>query len=146
MNQTPTDLFAIKPEELQKVDFPVEFRDVYVDFGPPPLFGENDDAGDAAAPTGKKLQEKHRAVVDVEKGYTFAIVSKDYEIITNGKAIDLAAECFQSVFQLTDASQMEMFNVIMPSTRSQCHIDFLHKNRRFGMDDSDPWAPFIRVS
>lgn len=140
MNQSQDDLFAVDPKSLQKVDFPVEFRDVYVDFG------SGCTPAGACHVSGKVKQAKHQAVVDVEKGYTFAIVSTDYQIITNGEAIELAAKCFQSVFQLTDASDMEMFNVIMPSTRSQCHIDFLHKKCRFGMDDSDPWAPFIRVS
>lgn len=139
-NPTPpeADFFEVDEKSLSQFDFPVEFRDVYVDLR----------IGDKGSlfPDSMNKQEKHIAVVDVERAYTFAIVSPDYEIVSNLQAVLLAEKCFQTVFKLTDTSQMKLFNVIMPKTRSQCHIDFLHRQSRFHIKDGDPWAPFIRVS
>ena len=139
-NPTPSeaDFFEVDEKSLSEFDFPVEFRDVYVDF-------KTGDQG-SLFPDSMVKQDKHLAVVDVDREYTFAIVSPDYEIVSNLQAVQLAEKCFQTVFKLTDTSQMKLFNVIMPKTRSQCHIDFLHRQSRFQIKDGDPWAPFIRVS
>lgn len=139
-NPTPSedDCFEVNEKSLSEFNFPVEFRDVYVDL-------RSGDKG-LLFPGSMVKQEKHLAVVDVDREHTFAIVSPDYEIVSNLKAVQLAEKCFQTVFKLTDTSEMKLFNVIMPKTRSQCHIDFLHRQSRFHIQDGDPWAPFIRVS
>lgn len=133
------DLFDISTDKLEPYDFPVEFRDVYVDFASRTKDGDK-------TLIHAKMQERHVAVVDVEREYTFAIVSQDYEIVTNKQAVELAEKCFQAVFKLTDCKHMKLFNVTMPSTRSQCRIDFLHAQSRSHVNGRDPWAPFIRVS
>jgi hypothetical protein len=133
------DCFQVDTKEMEPFDFPVEFRDVYVNFS------ATDTDDDVQAEQTKK-QDRHVAVVDVERKYTFAIVSRDYEIVTNAQAVALAEKCFQAVFKLTDCGLMRLFNVNMPSTRSQCQIDFLHARSRSHVRDGDPWAPFIRVT
>jgi len=133
------EYFNVSSGDLERYDFPVEFRDVYVDFSQPTTDGKS--TLELA-----KLQDRHVAVVDVERNYAFAIVSQDYEIVTNAQAVTLAEECFKAVFQLTDLSHMRLFNVTIASTRSQCQIDFLHARSRSFINGSDPWAPFIRVS
>jgi Domain of unknown function (DUF932) len=133
------DLFDVSTDKLEPYDFPVEFRDVYVDFASRTKDGDK-------TLIHAKMQDRHVAVVDVEREYTFAIVSQDYEIVTNAKAVELAEKCFQAVFKLTDCKQMKLFNVAMPTTRSQCRIDFLHAHSRCHINGRDPWAPFIRVS
>jgi hypothetical protein len=133
------DLFDVSAQDLEPYDFPVEFRDVYVDFAKRSKDGNKTIAR-------AKMQERYVAVVDVEREYTFAIVSQDYEIVTNTQAVELAERCFQAVFKLTDSKHMKLFNVTMPSTRSQCRIDFLHAQSRSKFNGRDFWAPFIRVS
>ena len=133
------DLFAFEQQRLQEVLFPVEFRPVWV-----PLVVQDK----ARLFPEEKLTELERfqAVTDVEEGYVFAIVGKDYELITNQEAIDLGKECFRTVFKLTDDSKMRLFNIVMPRTRSFCHIDFLYSEGIFDSGPADPWAPFLRIT
>ena len=70
-NPTPSenDFFEVDEKSLSEFDFPVEFRDVYVDFKTGhqrSLFSDS-----------MIKQDKHLAVVDVDREYTFAIVSPD---------------------------------------------------------------------
>ena len=91
MDRETKDLFDVSVQELEPYDFPVEFRDVYVDFAKRTKDGKK-------TLINAKMQERHLAVVDVEREYTFAIVSQDYEIVTNKQAVELAEKCFQAVF------------------------------------------------
>jgi len=134
-----TDLFSYDQGCLQELLFPVEFRPVYV-----PLLAH--DRGQLFPDEKLTEIERFRAVTDVESGYVFSIVGEDYKLVTNREAIELGKECFRTVFKLTDDSKMALFNVIMPGTRSFCHIDFLYMGAISESRKGDPWAPFLRVT
>lgn len=93
-------------------------------------------------------QSHFSAIVDVERSHVFSVVADDYDLITNERAIALGRQCFRQIFKLTDVVQMKCFNVIMPKTRSFCHIDFLHEPLGFTplSNKDDQWQPYLRVT
>ena len=97
--------------------FPVTLRPLYMQVGDPQ----------------KRFQqlERHFAVVDVERQSPFAVVTDDYELVTNKAAYDMAAEMMKKVFQTTQIDDMACLNITMPKTRSFCHIDLIHKTADF---------------
>ena len=130
--------FCFDESDLAKILFPVELRPVLVSFSA--ATGNN---ADTTEPT---EVPHYQAVVDVERSKVFSIVTQGYEIVTNEQAINLAGECFQTVFRVTDAASMQLFNIIMPKTRSFCHVDFVHSDAEFDFFADDPWSPFIRMT
>ncbi len=129
--------------DLKEVLFPVELQPVFLQFEDQPrLF---DDGGN---PKSKKYQpiSRFRAVVDTERNYTFAVVSESYRLVTNRFAVKLGRECFRQVFSEASAEGMEVFNIIMPSTRSFCHIDFTHRERAVYPWEGESWGPYLRVT
>lgn len=89
---------------------------------------------------------RHRAVVDVEKEYVFAMVTDEYKLVTNAQALELGRECFRTVFERVDVEDMELFNTIMPEKRSFCHMDLVHGEASYEYFDNDPWTPYLRVT
>ncbi len=49
---------------------------------------------------------RHFAVVDVERRQLFAVVTDDYELVTNKDAYDMAAEVMKKVFHTTQIGDM----------------------------------------
>ena len=137
-NESTQDYFAYDQEKLHRVLFPVELRPVQVMMEWPQAESE---AGEypMKAP-------RHRAVVDMDRRSVFTVVTDNYELIKNSEAIELGRDCFQTVFKLTDLSKMMLFNIIMPGSRSFCHIDFVHREVQFNYFDDDPWTPFLRIT
>ena len=123
---------AWKPRDPAEAFFPVEMR---------PLFMPASDGLD-------KYQQlrRHFAVVDVERQHPFAVVTDDYELVTNKAAYDMAAEVMKKVFHTTQIGDMECLNITMPKTRSFCHIDLIHKSADFSPWEKDKWTAFLRIS
>ena len=118
--------------------FPVELKPVFIQSAKPSkdLFGE----------VGYQALPRHFAVVDSESEYAFAVVTEDYHLVTNQQAYDLAAEALKSVFNFTALEDMACLNVIMPKSRSFCHIDLIHKDSDFEPWKNDRWVPFVRIT
>ena len=89
---------------------------------------------------------RFKAVTALDRKYVFAVVAEDYQLITNKEAIELGRECFQSVFSLLHGSDMELFNIVTPTTRSFCHIDYTHRQSEFNPFGGDTWIPYIRIT
>ena len=47
---------------------------------------------------------------------------------------------------MTQAEEMKVFNVIMPKTRSFCHIDYIHPRAEFKPFEKDKWFPYLRIT
>ena len=94
----------------------------------------------------RREASRHLAVVDTEKKHVFAMVTDGYKLVTNEEAIELGRECFRTVFERVDVEDMELFNTIMPDTRSFCHMDLVHGQASYDYYDNDPWTPFLRVT
>ena len=113
--------------------FPVEKRSLYM-----------------KKPSEKSVQysklPRHFAVVDVENNYSFAVVTDDYKLVTNKEAYNRASEIMRKVFYTTTTDDMVCLNVIMPKTRSFCHIDLVHKAADFSPWEHDKWTAFLRIT
>jgi hypothetical protein len=84
-------------------------------------------------------------VVDVERNRSFAVVTDDYELVTNMAAYEMTADVMKIVFHTTQIGDMACLNVTMP-TRSFCHIDLIHKTADFSPGNSYEWTAFLRIS
>jgi hypothetical protein len=131
-HKTMTTARSWKARDPAEAFFPVELR---------PLFMANEDGLE-------KYQQlkRHFAVVDVERQNPFAVVTHDYELVTNQAAYGLAAEVMKKVFRTTQIGDMECLNITMPRTRSFCHIDLIHKAADFSPWEKDKWTAFLRIS
>lgn len=121
-----------KPKDPNEAFFPVEMRPLYM-----PVSDRLDHY--------QKLN-RHFAVVDVERENAFAVVTDDYELVTNRQAYGMADEVMKKVFHATKAGDMQCLNVVMPKTRSFCHIDLIHKSADFSPWERDKWTAFLRIS
>jgi hypothetical protein len=121
-----------EPINPGKAFFPVELRPVFM-----PSTGD--------ANTQIKLP-RHFAVVDIERNHPFAVVTDDYELVTNQQAYDQAAEIMKQVFQTTKMEDFACLNITMPASRSFCHIDLIHQSSNFEPWEKDKWTPFIRIT
>src|SRR4051794_33234403 len=95
---------AWKAKDPAEAFFPVELRSLYM-------------------PTGDGLENyqqlnRHFAVVELERQNPFAVVTDDYELVTNKAAYDMAAKVMKKVFNTTQIGDMECLNITMPKTRS----------------------------
>lgn len=90
--------------------------------------------------------QRHFAVVDVERQHPFAVVTDDYELVTNETAYDMASEVMKKVFHTMKINDMVCLNITMPKTRSFCHIDLIHKAADFSPWEKDRWTAFLRIS
>jgi len=89
---------------------------------------------------------RHFAVVDVEREHALAVVTDDYELVTNQQAFKMAEEVMKRVFQTTQLGDMGCLNITMPKTRSFCHIDLIHKTADFSPWEADKWVAFLRIT
>jgi len=129
-----------KPVDPSKAFFPVELRPVYIEALDPRA------AGNDLFSAGFQPLPRHQAVVDIDRGSAFAVVTEDYKLITNKAAYDLAADAMKAVFKMTDLENMQCLNVTMPRTRSFCHIDLVHSESDFEPWGKDRWTPFVRIT
>ncbi len=118
--------------------FPVALKPVFIE-----ATGNEGDLFNASA---YQALPRHQAVVDVDGGNVFAVVTEDYHLVTNQQAYELAAEALKSVFAFTSLADMECLNVTMPKSRSFCHIDLIHKGSDFEPWQNDRWVPFVRIT
>jgi hypothetical protein len=124
---------------VEDVLFPVALHPVFVaaGFRQGNLFYEN---------SSYRQVPGFKAVMAEDNGRVFAVVAQDYGLVTNKEALKLAESCFRAVFKLVKAEDMKVFNVIMPKTRSFCHVDFVHQEHGFNLSPKDRWFPYLRVT
>jgi hypothetical protein len=118
--------------DIQEAFFPVELRPVYVD--------RLDNSNDY-----RKL-DRHFAVLDLERGHAFAVVTDDYKLITNQSAYTMAADAMKKVFEVTKLTDLACLNITMPKSRSFCHIDLIHRTSNFSPWEKDEWTAFLRIT
>lgn len=123
-----------KEPEIEDALFPVELKPVFVDTSADNFF------------LNPQIIRDFQAVVDLDKKRIFAVVAQNYRLITNQEALQLGKVCFRQVFKLTNIEDMKLYNIIMPKTRSFCHIDYLHESAQFDAFKDDPWVPYIRIT
>jgi len=127
-----------KEKDVTQAFFPVAMKPVFIQ--------TSEGRKDLFDHTAYKQLPRHQAVVDTDKGLTFAVVTDSYRLITNREAYNLAADAMQTVFKMTSMKDMQCLNVTMPKTRSFCHIDLIHKGSDFEPWEEDRWTPFVRIT
>ena len=120
---------------INDVLFPVELR---------PVFVENL-KGDLFSNTFRPIHG-FCAVIAVDNDYVFSVVAQNYKLVANEEAIRLGEICFEQIFTLINKKDMKLFNIIMPKTRSFCHVDFTYDKGIFSPFTADPWMPYIRIT
>ena len=120
------------PRDLEEAFFPVERRSIYL----PSRFARDE----------YRRLPRHSALIDVERDHIFAVVTDNYELVTNEVAVDMAANVMRQVFHATRMEDMACFNITMPKTRSFCHIDLIKIGAEFSPWENDPWTAFLRVT
>ncbi len=93
-----------------------------------------------------KQLPRHVAVVDESNDHVFSVVTDNYKLVTNKAAFDSAQKVMEKVFQVVKAEDLACLNVTMPSTRSFCHIDLIHKEADFSPWEQDKWTTFLRIT
>ena len=89
---------------------------------------------------------RHWAVVSDDRREVFAIVTEDYQLVSNLRAYELGRRAFALVFGAGAAARLKLFNVTMPATRSWAHLDLTAHGLEIVPRDGDDWLPFLRVT
>lgn len=118
--------------DLHDAFFPVGLRPVYVD--------RLDNSNDY-----RKL-DRHFAVMDLDRGHPFAVVTDEYKLIKNQEAYEMATCAMERVFEATKIQDLACLNITMPNSRSFCHIDLIHRNADFSPWENDKWTAFLRIT
>lgn len=138
-----------KTPDLSTALFGVKIADVFTERRPGPQtnlsdFSKQDIENDSA---GFQRIPQFHAVMATDNGQVFSVVTNKYHLLSNQQAIELGEQCFEQVFRLTGLKDMEFYNLNMPSTRSFCHLDFIHKGKALGFKgEEDIWYPFLRIT
>lgn len=121
---------------------PLKIEDVLFPVVLSPIFVENNTSSgriyDRVPEFNAVMAEKNRHI--------FSVVAQDYRLVTNEEALQFGKICFGEVFKALKADEMELFNIIMPKTRSFCHVDFVHPKATFDFVEGDSWIPYIRIT
>lgn len=130
---------------IQEILFPVELSDIYCYFKKPErqrnLFNleERGDIDLDKVPG-------YKAITNPTTGKVFSVVTDGYRLVTNQEALDLAKQCFQQLFGVPNAEQMDVFNIVTPRSLSFCHIDLIHRNYTINIWAKEMWLPYLRVT
>ena len=122
----------LKEANLQEPFFPVEERPICVE----QFFG------------GFKNIPGYKAIVDVESGTAISVVSRDYQLITNKDAYEIAIYLIPRLFQDKTISDFVPYNVRMVSSKGSCTIDLILPSVRTELfnNPNECFTPFIRIS
>jgi hypothetical protein len=120
-------------KDINSVLFPVESRPIF--YPSDSLFDQN-----------LKEMKRYKAIVDVERDAVLAVVSKNYQLLTNKDAIALGEQCFKGAFPESSEKEMQLIRVSMPHTRTFCHLDFIKEDGGFEPFTGDRWHTFLRIT
>jgi hypothetical protein len=92
-----------------------------------------------------------KALVNQRTGYILGVVSRDYRVVTNQEAVDLAREACGIAFPGISPMEWEAKRASAPRTLSYAHIDLMHRTHVLNYYDTavgknDPFTPFLRVT
>ena len=127
---------ASPSSNIQEAFFPVQMRSSFVD---------TSNNGDGSS---TKRVDKFRAIIDVERDNVFAVVTAKYKLVTNQQAYEMSKNVMHRVFKVIKLEDLKCLYVHMPSTRSFCHIDLIHRGMNFTLPtrSDDGWTAFLRIT
>lgn len=114
---------------LQDIAFPLVKRPVFAILG-----------------NGKQIDIPGKIVLmNSQTDQPISIVSNSYELITNEEAYNYGKNCMKTLFNITNDTDIELFNIIAPDKNSFCHIDLTSPKSGFDIFD-EKYLPFIRIT
>ena len=92
-----------------------------------------------------------KALVNQRTGLVLGVVSRDYRVVTNHEAVNLARDVCEKAFPGLSSVEWEAKRAAAPSTLSYAFIDLMHRTHVLNYWDSeikrdDPFTPFLRVT
>ena len=92
-----------------------------------------------------------KALVNKRTGLVLGVVSRDYRVVTNQEAVNLARDVCEKAFPGLSSVEWEAKRAAAPSTLSYAFIDLVHKTHVLNymgteIDGDDPFTPFLRVT
>lgn len=92
-----------------------------------------------------------KALIHQGSGQVLGVVSRDYRVVTNREAINLAREACGEAFPGLSLMEWEPKRASAPRTLSYAHIDLMHRTHVLNYYDiaaekNDPFTPFLRVT
>lgn len=126
-------------DKLDDVLFPVDEHPVFVSV--------TDRTGERRLPVPEK-----KAIVNCNNEHVLGIVSRDYRLVKNREALEMAHQCCRTVFPETKPGEWEVKTTDAPSTAGYCHIDLVHNSTALDFnfvpaaDRPEVFGPFIRVT
>ena len=69
-----------------------------------------------------------RAIVNRTTHRVLGIVSRDYRLVSNREAIEMAHECCSTIFPETKPGEWDVRSIDAPATAGYCHIDLVHNS------------------
>lgn len=92
-----------------------------------------------------------KALINQHTGQVLGVVSRDYRVVTNQEAVDLAREACRIAFPGISPLEWEAKRASAPRTLSFAHIDLMHSTHVLNYYDTevgkdDPFTPFLRVT
>ncbi len=92
-----------------------------------------------------------KALVNQLTGLVLGVVSRDYRVVTNQEAVNLARDVCEKAFPGLSSVEWEAKRAAAPRTLSYAFIDLMHRTHvlnymgsEIGKDD--PFTPFLRVT
>jgi hypothetical protein len=92
-----------------------------------------------------------KALINQHSGQVLGVVSRDYRVVTNQEAVNLAREACGIAFPGISPMEWEAKRASAPRTLSYAHIDLMHRTHVLNYWDNeikkdDPFTPFLRVT
>ena len=92
-----------------------------------------------------------KALVNQRTGLVLGVVSREYRVVTNHEAVNLARDVCEKAFPGLSSVEWEAKRAEAPRTQSYAFIDLMHKTHVLNYWDSeikkdDPFTPFLRVT
>ncbi len=127
--------FKSPTHQLSEVLYDVKLQNVYSDFRfPNTLFNLPICTPD------------YCAVVNQSNGQIISIVSKNYQLISNQKAVEMGKEIFTQIYPSVKADELIPYKVVAPNSMASAHIDLIHEAVDFSVWDQETWLPFLRTT
>ena len=121
--------------KLEEVLFPVDEYPVFVSFEKSMLSIPN-----------------KKAIVNRENHRVLGVVSRNYRLVTNQDALQMADRCCQTVFPETKTGEWTVTAIDAPGTAGHCYFDLVHNSTALDFggvsagERPDAFGPFIRVT
>jgi hypothetical protein len=92
-----------------------------------------------------------KALIHQRTGNVLGVVSRDYRVVTNQEAVNLARDVCEKAFPGLSSVEWEAKRASAPRTLSYAHIDLMHRTHVLNymgteIKKDDPFTPFLRVT